>query len=164
METFVHEALVFLCSFFLRRCRRKLISGHFDETWEDSDCKEMCDHCKACQDQQPNKVTKDVTIYAEAVIRILLKAAESGEKLTSLKLLNALLSTGKFTLARLIFCPLRPKLNMPKNSIFPQNSIYYRNWTKFHWRTQFFAVFSYAKGQKVFQHINNTKIKRFLSL
>ena len=73
----------------MKTCRRKLISRHFDEKWEDSDCRSMCDHCQGT----PN-LTKDVSIYAQTVIRIILKANDLSEKLTPLKLLNSLLSSG----------------------------------------------------------------------
>lgn len=73
------------------KCRRQMISSHFDEKWENSDCDQKCDHCTTTRTKA---VSKDLTIYAQTVIRIILKAHDVQEKLTCLKVINALLSTG----------------------------------------------------------------------
>ena len=53
----------------------------------------MCDHCHETG-RDGAAVAKDVTIFAQTVVRILLKAADVQDKLTALKVVNALLSTG----------------------------------------------------------------------
>ena len=55
------------------KCRRLLISQHFDERWENADCQEMCDHCHS---SKKASITKDVTVYAQTVIQIILKALD----------------------------------------------------------------------------------------
>ncbi|XP_037793066.1 ATP-dependent DNA helicase Q1-like [Penaeus monodon] len=72
------------------RCRRNIIAEHFDERWEASDCRGMCDHC-----QDPREVKKvDVTKYGEQLVHILTNAASLKERLTGPKLVDALLGKG----------------------------------------------------------------------
>ena len=54
----------------------------------------MCDHCHETSSGRDGSVAKDVTIFAQTVVKILLKAADVQDKLTALKVVNALLSTG----------------------------------------------------------------------
>ncbi|XP_027206591.2 ATP-dependent DNA helicase Q1 [Penaeus vannamei] len=72
------------------RCRRNIIAEHFDERWEASDCRGMCDHCG-----DPREVKKvDVTKYGEQLVHILTNAQSLNERLTGPKLVDALLGKG----------------------------------------------------------------------
>lgn len=66
-------------------CRRSLIATHFEETWDKSDCAQMCDHCK-----KPGvKKEIDITRYCRQLYDIMTKAVQSETRLTALKLVDA---------------------------------------------------------------------------
>ncbi|XP_058832299.1 ATP-dependent DNA helicase Q1-like [Topomyia yanbarensis] len=68
-------------------CRRKLISRHFAEVWDDSHCDRLCDHC-----YYRDKVRlpeQDVTNYYHTLVAILRRAETLQTKLTPLKLVDA---------------------------------------------------------------------------
>ena len=92
LEISITIMLIFL------RCRREMISNHFEERWENSHCDKMCDRCASAEDSIPQFSPMDVTIYAEAALKILQFAQERGDKVTTLKLLNALLNSGPLRL------------------------------------------------------------------
>ncbi|EFN67737.1 ATP-dependent DNA helicase Q1 [Camponotus floridanus] len=75
-------------------CRRSLIATHFEETWNASDCVEMCDHCR-----KPN-VGKEVDIgqYCRQLYQIMTKAVQNETRLTALKLVDAWYSKGSSVL------------------------------------------------------------------
>lgn len=73
-----------------KRCRREMIAGHFGETWTQTDCAEMCDHCACVTESE----AVDVTDNARAVVRILQQAAAKDLKITALKLVDAMLGKG----------------------------------------------------------------------
>ncbi|KAL5243179.1 hypothetical protein ACI65C_010589 [Semiaphis heraclei] len=68
----------------VKECRRKLISTHFDESWESDDCNAMCDNC--CNP----KTVKSVCInkYCLDVYSILDAASENEIKFTAQMLLD----------------------------------------------------------------------------
>lgn len=58
-----------------------MIASHFDETWERTDCKEMCDHCRKPFD---TKVI-DVVEHCRTLYKILEKASDNDTRLTGTK-------------------------------------------------------------------------------
>lgn len=72
------------------RCRRSLMSVHFDEVWDDEGCNQMCDACRHTKDY----TTVDITQHAKEVVQILELAASADEKLTPLKLVEAWMGKG----------------------------------------------------------------------
>ncbi|XP_034382379.1 ATP-dependent DNA helicase Q1 isoform X3 [Cyclopterus lumpus] len=72
------------------RCRRSLMSVHFDEVWDDEGCNQMCDTCRHAKDY----TTVDITQHAKQVVHILELAASADEKLTPLKLVDAWMGKG----------------------------------------------------------------------
>ncbi|CAL1527646.1 unnamed protein product [Lymnaea stagnalis] len=80
------------------RCRRSIIALHFGEVWDCSQCDGMCDHC----DNQKNRGTcamkEDVTHYCRDVITILDAAASTEQRVTFVKLLEALYGRGASSL------------------------------------------------------------------
>ncbi|XP_076225375.1 ATP-dependent DNA helicase Q1 isoform X2 [Nomia melanderi] len=75
-------------------CRRSLIATHFEETWNKSDCAEMCDHCR-----KPNE-KKEINIapYCKHLYQILTKAVQCETRLTALKLIDSWYGKGAPTL------------------------------------------------------------------
>lgn len=71
---------VYIFMFSINSCRRKLIASHFDETWESTDCNDMCDNCS-----KP-KTVKSICInkYCIDVYKILNAASENGIKFTGM--------------------------------------------------------------------------------
>lgn len=67
-----------ICSDLLYSCRRKMIASHFDETWESTNCKEMCDHC--VNSYTAKKV--DISKHCLSLLKILLQAHQNDIKLT----------------------------------------------------------------------------------
>lgn len=78
--------MIILIELFNCRCRRKLISSHFDESWESTDCNAMCDNCFN------SKIVKSVCIntYCMDIYKILKSALENDTKFTGM-LLNLLI-------------------------------------------------------------------------
>ncbi|XP_011139725.1 ATP-dependent DNA helicase Q1 [Harpegnathos saltator] len=75
-------------------CRRSLIATHFEETWDKSDCVEMCDHCR-----KPGVVKDtDVAYYCRQLYQIMTKAVQNETRLTALKLVDAWYGKGATTL------------------------------------------------------------------
>lgn len=75
-------------------CRRSLIATHFEETWRESDCVEMCDHCK-----KPNvRKEVDVARYCRQLYQIMTKAVQNDARLTALKLVDAWYGKGTASL------------------------------------------------------------------
>ncbi|XP_014487224.1 PREDICTED: ATP-dependent DNA helicase Q1-like [Dinoponera quadriceps] len=75
-------------------CRRSLIATHFEETWDKSDCVEMCDHCR-----KPAAAREtDVASYCRHLYQIMTKAVQNETRLTALKLVDAWYSKGATTL------------------------------------------------------------------
>jgi len=73
-----------------KQCRRSLIAEHFLETMEEVDCNEMCDRCE----YTGSVVTKDVSDYGKAAVKILSQAKLKEIRLTGLKLVEALMGKG----------------------------------------------------------------------
>ncbi|KAL9702514.1 hypothetical protein quinque_006032 [Culex quinquefasciatus] len=68
-------------------CRRRLISRHFAEVWDDTHCNRMCDRC-----YHRDKVTlpeQDITTHYNTLLAILRRAETLQTKLTALKLVDA---------------------------------------------------------------------------
>ena len=81
-------------------CRRKMISNHFGEKWESTDCDKMCDHCNESP-KADSGTELDVTEIAEAAINFIRHAASLDQRLTALKLVDALQGRGG-TLLKLV--------------------------------------------------------------
>ncbi|BFZ04235.1 hypothetical protein BsWGS_07274 [Bradybaena similaris] len=78
-------------------CRRSLIARHFGEMWDSSHCNNMCDHC----DKSRNKgkiEQKDVTKYCVGVLSILKAAADTEQRVTTAKLVDAWYGRGAASL------------------------------------------------------------------
>lgn len=60
------------------RCRRKLIASHFDETWESTDCNEMCDNCSNPKNAKSICINK----YCMDIYKILNAASNNDTKFT----------------------------------------------------------------------------------
>lgn len=69
------------------RCRRKLISKHFQEVWDSVDCKNMCDRCYYKDKFTPS--AKEISNYCNELYLIIDKADGMDVKLTGLKLIDA---------------------------------------------------------------------------
>ncbi|ESO95409.1 hypothetical protein LOTGIDRAFT_117210 [Lottia gigantea] len=81
----------------VKRCRRSMIAEHFGELWDSSHCNGMCDHC------DPNSVCKyfpqsNMTTHCRNILLILQQAAETDQKLTALKLIDAWFGKGPASL------------------------------------------------------------------
>lgn len=63
---------------FSLSCRRKTIASHFDESWESTDCSEMCDHCRNPHVTEERNVTEQCRV----VYKILDHAHDNDIKLT----------------------------------------------------------------------------------
>ncbi len=74
-----------------RTCRRKIISDHFGEKWDSTQCNSMCDNCK---NEATNTSAVDISGVAEAAVRVLVQAQSLDAKVTALKLVDALMSRG----------------------------------------------------------------------
>ena len=71
-----------------------MISDHFGERWESTDCNKMCDHCAANAVPSHSLVEIDISEFAEAVLKILARAKDGDLKMTALKLVEALRGRG----------------------------------------------------------------------
>ncbi|XP_034174377.1 ATP-dependent DNA helicase Q1 isoform X1 [Osmia lignaria lignaria] len=78
----------------LTSCRRSLIATHFEETWTESDCAEMCDHCR----KRKEKKEVNIAPYCRQLYEIMTKAVQSETRLTALKLTDAWYGKGATTL------------------------------------------------------------------
>ncbi|XP_058461346.1 ATP-dependent DNA helicase Q1-like [Malaya genurostris] len=70
-----------------KECRRKLISRHFAEVWDDSLCDRLCDHCYYRDKVQLPE--QDIAKYYHTLVAILRRAETLQTKLTPLKLVDA---------------------------------------------------------------------------
>lgn len=89
-----------------KECRRKLISAHFDETWESNDCCSMCDNCRY------PKIVKSICInkYCMDVYSILNAGIENDTKFTSQMLLDTWYGKGNKKILLLdVQSPVFPK-------------------------------------------------------
>ena len=108
------------CNSNTARCRRQIISDHFDENWESTDCNKMCDNCKHRDDAEMKHVQElNVKEWVDAVIKILNQAKSGDVRVTANKLVDALLGKGQANL----------KLNgwkapLPPKHIFSSNTRY----------------------------------------
>ncbi|XP_012214750.1 ATP-dependent DNA helicase Q1-like [Linepithema humile] len=75
-------------------CRRSLIATHFEESWNESDCVQMCDHCR----KPEVKKEVDVTQYCRQLYQIMTKAVQNDTRLTALKLVDAWYAKGASSL------------------------------------------------------------------
>lgn len=76
------------------RCRRSIISSHFNESWESSHCNMMCDHCR--RPREPKEV--EVSGYCRSLYKIIQQAAGNDVKLTAQMLVDAWFGKGKANL------------------------------------------------------------------
>ena len=91
--------MVAYCNSSSAKCRRQIISDHFDEKWENTDCNNMCDNC----DSRANDMLQcdekiNVNEWANAAILILNQAKSGDIKVTANKLIDALLCKGQSNL------------------------------------------------------------------
>ncbi|CAG9855175.1 unnamed protein product [Phyllotreta striolata] len=73
------------------KCRRALIADHFEDTWRQTDCAKMCDHCS--QDSKPVS-NYNITEPALDLIKIIEFANSKEIKVTLNKLINAWFQSG----------------------------------------------------------------------
>ncbi|XP_060080844.1 ATP-dependent DNA helicase Q1-like isoform X2 [Ylistrum balloti] len=71
----------------ISHCRRSMIARHFGEVWDRSQCNKMCDHCDDTYRVTPEK--RDVTKLCQNVLTILDHAAQTQQRVTAAKLLDA---------------------------------------------------------------------------
>ncbi|XP_068084360.1 ATP-dependent DNA helicase Q1 [Anabrus simplex] len=76
------------------RCRRQIIASHFDEVWENKDCKAMCDHCRQPRERKEVEIKE----YCSALYQVISNAAGSDTKLTGQMLVDAWFGKGKANL------------------------------------------------------------------
>ncbi|KYQ57144.1 ATP-dependent DNA helicase Q1 [Trachymyrmex zeteki] len=75
-------------------CRRSWIATHFEENWKETDCAEMCDHCR-----KPSvRKQIDVAHYCRQLYQIMTKAVQNETRLTALKLVDAWYGKGASSL------------------------------------------------------------------
>ncbi|XP_053544266.1 ATP-dependent DNA helicase Q1 isoform X3 [Ictalurus punctatus] len=72
------------------RCRRAVMAVHFDEVWDDEECKQTCDVCRHGNDY----ITMDITKHAREVVDIVELAASLDEKMTPLKVCDTWMGKG----------------------------------------------------------------------
>lgn len=75
-------------------CRRSLIAAHFEETWNRSDCVEMCDHCRKPDARRETNIAP----YCRQLYQIMSKAVQNETRLTALKLVDAWYGKGATSL------------------------------------------------------------------
>lgn len=93
-----------LSMYFSSSCRRKMISEHFGEKWESTDCIKMCDHCSS--PTGPDSGTElDVSDVAEAARNFIQHSKDMDQRLTALKLVEALRGRGGPLLKRVEWSP-----------------------------------------------------------
>ena len=91
--------MVAYCNSNSSRCRRQIISDHFDEKWENTDCNKMCDNCDSRSNEtQNNDEMVNVHAWANAAFLILNQAKCGDIKVTANKLVDALLCKGQSNL------------------------------------------------------------------
>ncbi|XP_046543863.1 ATP-dependent DNA helicase Q1-like isoform X2 [Haliotis rubra] len=78
------------------RCRRSMIARHFGEVWEASQCNSKCDHCDPTRSATSNK--RDVTRHGQNILKILDQAACTDQRVTAIKLIDALYGKGQGSL------------------------------------------------------------------
>ncbi|XP_033751824.1 ATP-dependent DNA helicase Q1-like [Pecten maximus] len=71
----------------ISHCRRSMIARHFGEVWERSQCNKMCDHCDDTYRVTPEK--RDVTKLCQNVLTLLDHAAQTQQRVTATKLMDA---------------------------------------------------------------------------
>ena len=89
--------MVAYCNSDNQRCRRQIISEHFDEKWENTDCNSMCDSCKS-RENGAIEQRLDAKIWADAAKQILDQAKSGDIRVTASKLVDALLGKGQANL------------------------------------------------------------------
>ena len=77
---------------FIYRCRRSIIAQYFDEKFDVDDCNEMCDNCK--HRISSSTESRDVTEVCRDVIATLRHNMASKQRVTSLKVVDAILGKG----------------------------------------------------------------------
>ena len=78
-----------------------MISDHFGERWESTDCNAMCDHCHSSSGSgSSSKSEMEISEVAQATIDILAQAKNVDQKMTALKLVDALRGRGATNLVQ----------------------------------------------------------------
>ena len=78
-----------------------MISDHFGERWESTDCNAMCDHCHSSSGSgSSSKSEMEISEVAQATIDILAQAKNVDQKMTALKLVEALRGRGATNLVQ----------------------------------------------------------------
>ena len=91
--------MVAYCNSSSARCRRQIISDHFDEKWENTDCNNMCDNCESRSNNRIDYQERiNVNEWAKTAILILNQAKSGDIKVTANKLVDALLCKGQSNL------------------------------------------------------------------
>ncbi|KAJ7350200.1 hypothetical protein OS493_037780 [Desmophyllum pertusum] len=83
-----------------KSCRRSLIGRHFGESWNPTECHEMCDNCKKTVNQVDGRGSSpleelDITNYCLDILKILQQAASLAERVTAIKLVDAWCGKGQ---------------------------------------------------------------------
>ncbi|KAF2368527.1 DNA helicase ATP-dependent RecQ type [Trinorchestia longiramus] len=72
------------------RCRRNLLSEHFGERWDATQCNQQCDHCRT-----PRELREvDVSKHMQQISSIITHASSMDQRLTGQKLIDAWLGKG----------------------------------------------------------------------
>ncbi|XP_064635504.1 serine-rich adhesin for platelets-like [Lineus longissimus] len=77
------------------KCRRTQIARYFDERWDSSQCNRMCDYCRNKDDVFIQKT--DMASECRTVLEVLETASMKNQKLTGLKVMDAVMSKLKKT-------------------------------------------------------------------
>ncbi|KAG5893334.1 hypothetical protein JTB14_037494 [Gonioctena quinquepunctata] len=72
------------------RCRRSLIAEHFEDTWRQTDCVKMCDHCKS----QKEVSNYDISSALKDILSLIEAASLKEIKLTLNKLISGWFQIG----------------------------------------------------------------------
>ncbi|CAG0908711.1 unnamed protein product, partial [Cyprideis torosa] len=85
-------------------CRRAQIAPYFDEAWDPEgglSCNGMCDHCADSAAHRAAKIREvDVSGHCKAIYDILKNAAQRKERMTAVKVIDALQSKGNPKMSR----------------------------------------------------------------
>ncbi|CAH1103321.1 unnamed protein product [Psylliodes chrysocephalus] len=85
------------------RCRRALIAEHFEDTWRQTDCSKMCDHCLHRKSVSHYNITESLL----DITKIIEVASSKEVKVTLNKLINAWFQSGNKEIRP-------PNLKLPK--------------------------------------------------
>ena len=97
---------------FSYRCRRSIIAQYFDEKFDVDNCNEMCDNCK--NRISSSTESRDVTDVCRDVIATLRHNVASKQRVTALKVVDAILGKGANLNARFVRTIRKLRRRTPK--------------------------------------------------